>query len=68
MVLKYYLENHCVYVKWSGKDFLILSLYVNDILLTRSDMDIIVATKGWLSSTFDMKDMGKQIFCSELRS
>ena len=68
MVLKYYLENHCVYVKWSGKDFLILSLYVNNILLTRSDMDIIVATKGWLSSTFDMKDMGKQIFCSELRS
>ena len=68
MVLKYYLENHCVYVKWSGKDFLILSLYVNDILLTRSDMDIIVATKGWLSSTFDMKDMGKQILCSDLRS
>ena len=68
MVLKYYLENHCVYVKWLGKDFLILSLYVNNILLTRSDMDIIVATKGWLSSTFDMKDMGKQIFCSELRS
>ena len=68
MVLKYYLENHCVYVKWLGKDFLILSLYVNNILLTRSDMDIIVATKGWLSSTFDMKDMGKQILCSDLRS
>jgi hypothetical protein len=38
-----------------------LSLYVDDILLARNDMDSIVTTK-WLSSTFEMKDMGEANF------
>lgn len=37
-------ENHCVYVKRSRKSLLILSLYVDDILLAGSDMEMIVAT------------------------
>ena len=41
---------------------LILSLYVDDILIARNDMDSIVATKKWLSSTFEMKDMGDAHF------
>ena len=41
---------------------LILSLYVDDILIARKDMDSIVATKKWLSSTFEMKDMGEAHF------
>jgi len=52
-------EDHCVYVKRSGKSLLILSLYVDDILLARNDMEMIVTTKWWLSSVFEMKDMGK---------
>ena len=52
-------EDHCVYVKRSGRNFLILSLYVDDILLAGNDMEMIVATKEWLSSTFEMKDMGE---------
>ena len=52
-------EDYCMYVKWSNEDFLVLSLYVDDILLDGSDMELIVAFKGWLSSTFDMKDMGE---------
>lgn len=38
---------------------LILSLYVDDILLAGNDLELIVATKEWLSSTFEMKDMGQ---------
>ena len=52
-------EDHRVYVKRSGKSLLILSLYVDDILLAGNDMEIIVTTKRWLSSIFEMKDMGE---------
>ena len=51
-------EDHYVYVKWSKGNFLILSLYVNDILLAKNDKKIIT-TQGWLSSKFEMKDMGE---------
>ena len=52
-------EDHYVYVKRLGKSLLILSLYVDDILLARNDMEMIVTTKRWLSSIFEMKDMGE---------
>ena len=55
-------EDHCVYLKRSKKSVLILSLYVDDILITGNDMDSIVATKKWLSSTFEIKDMGEAYF------
>ena len=32
---------------------------MDDILLARNDMEIIVNTKRWLSSIFEMKDMGE---------
>ena len=51
-------EDHCVYPKRSKRSILILSLYVDDILLPGNDMDSIVTTKKWLSFTFEMKDMG----------
>ena len=52
-------EDYCVYVKRSKGSFIILSLYVDDILLAGNDMEMIIATKGWLSSNFKMKDMGE---------
>ena len=61
-------EDHCVYVKRSRKSLLILSLYVDDILLARNDMQMIVTTKRWLSLIFEMKDMGEIIMCSKLWS
>uniref|UniRef100_A0A2N9GLJ0 Integrase catalytic domain-containing protein n=1 Tax=Fagus sylvatica TaxID=28930 RepID=A0A2N9GLJ0_FAGSY len=55
-------EDHCVYLKRTKRSILILSLYVDDILLAGNDMDSIVTTKKWLSSTFEMKDMGEANF------
>lgn len=52
-------EDHCVNVKRSEEGFVILSLYVDVILIARNDMELIVTTKGWLSSNFEMKDMGE---------
>ena len=52
-------EDHYVYVKRSKKSLIMLSLYVDDILLAGNDKGLIVATKEWLSFNFEMKDMGK---------
>ena len=55
-------EDHCVCIKRSKGSFIILSLYVDDILLAGNDMEMIIATKWWLSSNFEMKDMGEADF------
>jgi hypothetical protein len=52
-------EDHCVYLKWSNNSFIILSLYFDSILIARNDKEMIFTTKRWLSSNFEMKDMGE---------
>ena len=49
----------CVYV-WRFHDdkFIILLLYVDDILIVGQDVDMIQKLKRELSNTFDMKDLG----------
>ncbi|KAM1503934.1 hypothetical protein ACFXTO_000100 [Malus domestica] len=51
-------EDHCVYLKKFEKNT-ILSLYVDDILIARNDKTSIQITKVWLSSHFEMRDMGE---------
>jgi hypothetical protein len=50
--------DHCVYICNENDKFTILSLYVDDILLTGNYPDMINNTKLFLSSKFEMKDMG----------
>jgi len=52
-------EDHCVYVKRTTREIMFLTLYVDDILLAGNKLEMINATKQWLSSTFEMKDMGE---------
>ncbi|PKI68245.1 hypothetical protein CRG98_011381 [Punica granatum] len=52
-------EDHCVHVKLCKGNFLILSLYVDDILMARNDKQMLVEAKEWLSANFEMKDMGE---------
>ena len=52
-------KNHCVYIKKSKDKFVILSLYVDDILIVENNKEYILEIKGWLSSKFEMKDMGE---------
>jgi len=52
-------EDHCVYVKKTTEGFVFLTLYVDDILLAGNNMEMIQTTKKWLSSIFEMKDMGE---------
>jgi hypothetical protein len=55
-------EDHCVYVKRFEGSFIILSLYVDDILLVGNNKEFIKTIKEWMSSTFEMKDMDEASF------
>jgi len=50
--------NNCINIKIKGSSFIILVLYVDDILLASSDKNLLYGTKGFLSSNFDMKYLG----------
>jgi hypothetical protein len=47
-----------IYIKIKGSPFIILVLYVDDIMLACSDKNLLHETKRFLSSNFDMKDLG----------
>ena len=55
-------EDHYIYIKRSKDQFVILSLYVDDILIAGSNMEFVNIVKNWLSSNFEMKDMGEAEF------
>ncbi|RVW41430.1 Retrovirus-related Pol polyprotein from transposon TNT 1-94 [Vitis vinifera] len=54
--------DQCIYLKFSGSKFIMLVLYVDDILLASSDVELLHETKLFLSSKFDMKDLGNASF------
>jgi hypothetical protein len=51
-------SDQCIYLKTSGSNFIILVLYVDDILLASSCINLLNETRLMLSSHFDMKDLG----------
>jgi hypothetical protein len=56
------IEDNYVYAKFKNGKFIFLILYVDDILLASSDVSLLLETKGFLSSKFDMKDLGEASF------
>ena len=50
--------DHCCYFKKLDTSYLILLLYVDDMLVAGSSMDEIVNLKAQLSKEFAMKDLG----------
>ena len=49
--------DKCVYVKNTNKRYVIICLYVDDMLIVGSNNDIIKTIKKILNSKFDIKDM-----------
>ena len=49
----------CIYMKVTGSQFVILVLYVDDILLAANDKGMLRDVKEFLSKNFEMKDMGE---------
>jgi hypothetical protein len=52
-------EDNCIYAKFKNEKFIFLVLYADDILLSSSDVHLLLETKSFLSSHFDMKDLGE---------
>ena len=50
--------DKCVYVKSTQKEYVIVCLYVDDMLIMGSNNEVINSTKRMLSNRFDMKDLG----------
>ncbi|CAL0314789.1 unnamed protein product [Lupinus luteus] len=51
-----------VYHKFSGSKYIFLLLYVDDILLATNDVGTLLETNKFLSSNFEMKDLGEALF------
>ena len=61
----------CIYLKVNRSKVIFLILYVDDILLATNDLGLLHETKKFLSSNFEMKDMGEvsyviwiEVFCN----
>ena len=54
--------DDCVYHKFSGRKYIFLVLYVDDILLATNDIGLLHETKRFLSRNFEMKDLGNASF------
>ncbi|CAL8169742.1 unnamed protein product [Prunus armeniaca] len=50
--------NKCLYCKSTGNSCVIICLYVDDMLIMGTNLEIVTETKSFLASNFDMKDMG----------
>ncbi|CAM8968681.1 unnamed protein product [Rhodiola kirilowii] len=50
--------DKCIYVKNTEHGYVMLCLYVDDMLIVGSDENLVKSTKAILNSKFDMKDMG----------
>ena len=61
--------DHCAYIrKFPNDKFVILLLYVDDMLIVRQDAGMIGNLKKDLFKSFDMKDLGlaRQILCMQI--
>ncbi|GMF45953.1 unnamed protein product [Phytophthora lilii] len=50
--------DHCIYAKWNDQDMIFVALYVDDLVLTSNNDELLKSTKEALSSRFDMTDLG----------
>ncbi|KAM8702491.1 hypothetical protein ACLKA7_001822 [Drosophila subpalustris] len=53
----------CVYLKKKGNGIIIVSLYVDDLIVATNDAQMLKNLKSELSSNFQMKDLGKLSYC-----
>ena len=52
-------SDFCVYSKSFGLDYVIICLYVDDMLIFSTNIALVNETKLFLSSQFDMKGLGE---------
>lgn len=55
-------EDRCIYFRKFDDKFVILSLYIDNILIAGNDKKCIIIIKRWLLMNFDIKDMGETYY------
>ncbi len=55
-------EDHCVYRMSSENMFVIMTLYVDDIMIAGNNLRYLTDVKAWLATNFEMKDMGEAAY------
>ena len=58
--------DQCIYLKVSGRKFIFLVLYVDDILLASNDLGMLHQKKHMQTRSFDMQDLSKASFVLEI--
>ena len=51
--------NKCIYNKYEDNTCVVISLYVDDMLIFGTSLEVVCETKKFLGSKFDMKDLGE---------
>ena len=51
--------NKCIYNKYEDNTCVIICLYVDDMLIFGTSLEVVWETKKFLGSKFDMKDLGE---------
>ena len=51
--------ERCVYIKVVNNDCVIICLYVDDMLIFGTSLNVVLETRSFLASNFDMKDLGE---------
>ncbi|KAL6318333.1 hypothetical protein AAG906_039425 [Vitis piasezkii] len=54
--------DQCIYMKFNGSKYIFMVLYIDDILLASSDVNLLNDTKRILSANFNMKDLREASF------
>ena len=54
--------DHSLYVKQTNKSLLIVIIYVDDLIVLASDMDMMKGVKFRLEEEYDMSDLGELHF------
>ena len=49
----------CIYSKYEDNTCVVIYLYVDDMLIFRTSLEVVCETKKFLGSKFDMKDLGE---------
>ena len=56
-------SDPCLYIRRQGNVTMIIALYVDDLLLAGSDVEVILWMKNELNTRFEMKDLGEAKTC-----
>ena len=52
-------DDKCIYIKYEDNTYVVTYLYVDDMLIFGTSLEVVCETKKFLGFKFDMKDLGE---------